>query len=339
MSGFPSFVSVVRYVPEHLLAGYESGALRLWGGAFRHQNGRFAGYLTEGFELTQHVQKGLPIDPARLMQTVGNAQMAAQLATGIGILNLGVQVAGFAIIAHRIDRIAGRIEAVHDELRSVGEGVDWLKLSAFAGLRADVAHAIDVAERASRRQAHALYDEAKSKADRCRRYLMNLVGEMTKSSTLLPQHPLYEEFVNLTVLLTDVEARCDEACEGAGQAAKNLARSASELRRLTNSFSERVHNFRGSPRQLLRIGGEGRADIKAAASRVGGVVGRLESYVPQLELQDILGLDAKDWRALTSPEGGGPLSCISFAEPSDRDLVEAVRASQVTPRPPAQSTP
>jgi hypothetical protein len=162
---------------------------------------------------------------------------------------------------------------------------------------------------------------------------------VTANGTLLSQHRLYEEFVNMTVLLADVEVRCDEASEGAGQVARSLAKSVGELRHLTDTFAVRVRNFRTSPRQLLRIGREGRADIKAAASRVGAVVERLEAYVPQLELQDILGIDAKSWSALTAPEGGGLLSCVTFAEQSDRDLVEAVRASQFAPQSPTRPTP
>jgi len=124
MSGLPSGIEVSRYVPEHLVQEYLDGILTLWGGELRRKNGSIAGFLTEGSTLIQRVNEGLPIQPSQLMQAVGNAEFAAHLATGIGVVNLGVQVAGFAIVARRLDRIALQVEVVRDELRAVGEGVE-----------------------------------------------------------------------------------------------------------------------------------------------------------------------------------------------------------------------
>jgi hypothetical protein len=132
--------------------------------------------------------------------------------------------------------------------------------------------------------------------------------------------------VNLGVLLAYAETRCDEAVEGPGQAARDLAVSAAGLRRMSNGFRDQVRNFERNPLELLRIGDAGRAATKSLARRVDEVVGRLESYVPQLELQHALGLDAAGWNALVAGQDSGAITCITAEGKPEGDLLELVLA-------------
>lgn len=330
MSGLPSGIAVLRHVPQHLIDGFTSGEFRLWGGVLRRASGtgqgQIVGFLTEGWDLVRQVEQNMPINAEALKAAVGNAQMASQLATGIGVLNLGVQVVGFAMVMRRLDRIVGQIEAVRSELRSVGQNVDWLGMVQMAGLRADAENAVATAERAVRQKDRILLNHAKTSGDRVRRHLVNLCGDMLVTGRAVPQRALFEEFMNLGVLVAYAETRCDEAVEGPGQAARDLSVSAAGLRRMSDGFRDQVRNFERNPLELLRIGDAGRAATKALVQRVDEVVGRLESYVPQLELQDALGLDAAGWNALVAGEGSGTLTCIIAEGKPEGDLLELVLA-------------
>lgn len=331
MSGLPSGVSVLRHVPQHLLDGYASGEFRLWGGVLRRASGagqgQIVGFLTEGWELARHVEQNLPINAEALRVAVGNVEMASQLAAGMGVLNLGVQVAGFAMVMRRLDRIAGQIEAARGELRAVGQNVEWLTLMRIAGLRAEAENAVATAERAVRQGDRNLLNQAKTMGSGVRRHLVNIGGEMLVTGRAVPQRALFEEFVKLSVLVAYAEARCDEAVEGAGQAAHDLKATAAAIRHLSNGYRYQVRKFAQNPLELLKIGDAGRDATKTLALRLDAIVGRLEGYVPQLELQHALGLDAAGWRALVAPEGSGALTCIAAEETRTGDLLELVLAN------------
>ena len=331
MSGLPSGLSVLRQVPQHLVDGYVAGEYQLWGGVLRRATdtgrGQIVGFLTEGRDLIRQMEQNLPISPQALQAAVGNARMAAQLAAGIGVLNLGVQVAGFAMVMRRLDRIAGQIEAMHADLRRIGEDVAWLRTYQLAELRADAQNAVATAERGARQGNPDSMNRAKTDAGRVRRLLVNLCNEMLVTGRAVGQRVLFEEFVTLWVLLVHTEARCDEAVEGAGQAARDLEASARDLRRLADGFRDQVRNFGRNPMALLKIGDAGRSETKRLRGRVSDLVGRLESYVPQLRLQDALGLGTADWQALVAPGDGGALTCITSETTPLGDLLDAVLAN------------
>jgi hypothetical protein len=332
MSGLPSGISVLRHVPVHLVDGFASGEFRLWGGVLRRATdpgqGQIVGFLTEGWELVRQVNQSMPIDAGALNAAIGNAQMASQLASGIGVLNLGVQVAGFAMVLRRLDQIAGRIDQLGKELRTIGEDVEWVKGVQIAGLRADAANAVATAERAIRLDDRTLLNQAKTLGDRVRRHLVKICGEMLDTGKAVPQRALFEEFVKLAVLVAYAEARCEEAVSGADLAAKDLSIGTEDLRGLSNSFRDQVLNFDSNPLALLRIGEAGRVATKEGVRRIDDVVGRLESYVPQLQLQHALGLDGAGWSRLVAPEDGGALTCITFEGDAEGDLLERVLADK-----------
>lgn len=326
MSGLPSGIEVVRHVPLHLVEDFRKGAVKLWGGEMRRLDGTIAGFLTEGPDLIRRAQHGSPIEPTLFVQAVGDAKLAAQLASGIGLVNLGVQVAGFAMVARRLDGIGRQIEAVCEKLRAVGEDTGWLRANALAGLRADAAHALAVAERAERRAVRALFDEAKSKADRTRRHLVELLDGMSAGGRLLAQHGLFEELTKMAVLLAATEARCDDAAEGPGQAARDLASSAAPLRARVDHLAAKARDFRSSPRELLLIGDAGREALKASVRAAKEAVARLEGHIPQLHLQDVLGLDAAGWTALVTAGQDHALACLTFSGTDGAALANEVSA-------------
>lgn len=328
MSGIPSFIVVERCIPARLLDAFLSGRLRVEGGILRWldgpNRGRIAGHLTEGWDLAQQVRSGSPLNPSQLLAAVGNAQLAAQLATGIGVLNLGVTVAGFAMIARRLDRIADSILALQNGLRQVGADVAWLRADTMHGLRAEARTALDLADRGVRQGNPALFNDAKTMAGKTRRHLAGHLHDMQASGLLLREGRLYREFLSMSALLALTEARSTDAVEGAGRAALELREATAELRRASDAFGAPLRNFQASARMLLEVA-DRRAEVKAAATEMDALVSRLASYVPQLELKAALSLDTAGWQALTMPEGSSGIMCVTFDGHDDHDLIEAVQ--------------
>lgn len=330
MSGLPSGVSVLRHVPQHLVDGFMRGDYRLWGGVLRRTvgqgRGQIVGFLTEGWDLMRTVDQGLPVTADALRGAVGSAQMAAQLAALTGVLSLGVQIGGFVMLQRRLNNLTRQIDVVHAELRQVREDVRWLAKTQIAAIRADAESAISTAERAARQGDRQLFNQAKTAGDRARRFLVTLCEDMLVNGRAVPQRQLFETFMQLGVEVAHTEARCDEAVEGAGQAARDLTTTAATFRRLSDGFHEQTSNFQRNPLALLRVGEAGRADVKALSRRLAQMVDRLESYVPQLELQHIIGLDSQGWQAMVTPKDSGTLTCLTTDGEPTGDLLELVLA-------------
>lgn len=328
MSTIPAGLAFERFIPAKLLQGYLSGEYTLWGSALRRSKGikgagEYVGFLVEGRSLAERVQAGSPLDPSHLMSSIGNVQVAAQLAAGIGVLNLGVSVAGFAMIARRLDRIADSILALQDGLRQVGADVAWLRADTMHRLRAEARTALELADRGARQGNPALFNDAKTMAGKTRRQLSGHLHDMAAGGSLLRENRLYREFLCMSALLALAEARSTEAVEGAEQAALELRDTAAELRRASDAFGAPLRNFPTSARMLLEVA-DRRAEVKAAAAEMDALVSRLESYVPQLQLQAAVGLDTAEWQALIALEGSDGVLCLTVNGLGDRDLIAAV---------------
>ncbi len=317
-----------RFVPQHLMDRYLSGELGLYGSTLRRAagtggGGQIAGFLVEGQRLAQQVQDGAAPTVQQLTAAVGNAQMAAQLASGIGVLNLGVNVVGFAVIARRLDRLADSIKRLDAEMRAQGEVLDWLQADALLALDADARTALSLADRAARQNNPQLFNDARTRAEAARRRLAGHLSAMEAKNTTLRQHRLYHEFLAMAALLAHAEARCDEAVEGAGQAAAGLRAPAAELRAAADAFVARL-DFHRSARDLLHLGPDARGEVKNTARAMEAVADRLASYAAELELRQVLDLDAAAYRALLPFAGPDRIVCVTVE--GGQDVLGAARA-------------
>lgn len=144
---------LLRKVPEALVAGVASGQYKVYGSIIMDvATNRIAGHLQEtGFQqIAGLALKGAfsAADPlGSLVSAVGsvanfvqNEQIKAALSTvvslqqasvALGIVNAGVSVAGFAILAHKIDRVRDRVDAMGARLDEIGRKIDELRLDAI----------------------------------------------------------------------------------------------------------------------------------------------------------------------------------------------------------------
>jgi hypothetical protein len=308
----PSGIQITRFIPEALVDRWVKGDIRLFGGELRDLKGRIVGFVTEGPELARQVQSGQVISPANILAAANNAQLAASLAAGIGLVNLGVQVATLAIMVQRFNRINAKIDGLHHDLLGIAADAGWLKNFSISALRADVANAFAIAERAERRSSMQLFDEAKSKSDRARRHLINCIADMSGAPDALGHCSLICEFTKMTALLTVCEAKCDETLEGPDLAANGMKATVADLRNVVGTFAKKARNFAGSPVSHLKVGSSGREAVVAGVRDMKDVIGRVEAHASQYRLRSILGLNALGWNQLLASDGDGALSCLSF---------------------------
>ena len=147
---------LLRQVPQHLLAGVQTGELQVFGSIIRSvASGRITGHLQETAGLAQLAGRALSAPATLPLQGVGmaadlighgvtitqneqiksaiHALHALQVADlALGAAGVGVSVAGFAIVSAKITRVEKRIAEIFTNLEHVTRKIDMLRLERVA---------------------------------------------------------------------------------------------------------------------------------------------------------------------------------------------------------------
>lgn len=142
---------LLRQVPAHLLAGVQSGEFNVYGAIIRSvAEGRIVGHLQETSGLAKlgatalAAPGSLPLAGAGLasdlvghgVSYVQNEQIKAavnvvqnlQIANlALGVVGIGVSIAGFAVLSAKINWVEGKLDAITDRLAEVARAVDWMR--------------------------------------------------------------------------------------------------------------------------------------------------------------------------------------------------------------------
>lgn len=322
----PRHLEVLLRVPEHIRRGLADGSLTAWGGTIRDQQGRIRALLVEGRGLEELARSGLPIDTNGLSEAlrgaIGHVETATNLAAGLSALNLGVNLAGFAMIQRKMEALAERLNHLLLSVAQVKEDVRWFGSIQIARLRADVDTACEVALRAHRTRDSLLFKEAQTRAHQVRRTLHHAMSMMAETERTIARHAIFGELAHANAVLCVVEARCAEANEGAGQALRVFNAAREGLDRVMAEFNRQITDFRVDPETRLRLGDEGHGQISALTQELGIVTRQLEGAAARLALQQALGMTSEEWSEWAAPEGSGLVSCIAALPGQTVDLIE-----------------
>jgi hypothetical protein len=318
----PTNLEVLLEVPDRIREGLASGYLKPWGGTIRDPQGHIRALLTGGRAL---LQRDTPFDPKLLTDAIGHAQTAAHIASGIGLLNLGVSVAGFIMVRQRLDDIAGRLTQVLHKLAEVKEEVVWIGGLQMATIKAGMDAALDMAARAQRQKNHQLFNDAQTEAFKVRRTLHHAMENMLDRRRALHRPEAFLGFVQASVILAVTEAQCDESVEGVEEAGEALRQAARDLQRLVDAFDQQRRDVLHDPRTMIELGSEGRARIAAVSPELMAAVRQMEGTAAQLALREALGMTLVEWGAFAAPEGSGLVTCIVAPASPETDLVKLAR--------------
>ncbi len=325
-----SQLHVVLGIPAWVREGLANGTLAAWGGTIRDRQGHIRALLTEGRGLADLVGRGIPLDPSLLTDAIGHAQTAATLASGIGLLNLGVSVAGFAMVRQQLNEIADQLQNALAALAEIKEDVGWIRGFQMARVRGNIDTALDVAIRANRLGDRALFIDARSRAFETRRVLHHALSDMLTARRMLNHPEVFLGFVHASAVLAIAEARCDEAVEGPAQAGHSLRGALHDLRRHVDEFDLQRRDFAHDPATKIRLGSRGRGQVAAHAAEMADALRQMEGAAGPLALRAALGLTTERWRELTAPEGSGLVTCLMPPPGVEADLTEWIREGPET---------
>lgn len=119
-------INVVFDVPEHILRGLAEGTLERVGGVIRHTEGKkeVCAWLTE---ISTSSEKANDV----IGEKLSNVLAQQQLAVGLEVANLAVNVVGFAVIYQKLQSLERQIQGLDQKLGLIKQGQDWLDKKHF----------------------------------------------------------------------------------------------------------------------------------------------------------------------------------------------------------------
>lgn len=138
---------LLREVPKHLVSGVDSGALKLFGSVIRDAStGQIAGFLQEAAPLAKLMANplwgvselgldvGQIVQGEFLRQGLGRVERGMATLSQLNSINLalsaagiGVSIAGFAILAHRIGRVQKSVDCLAAKIDLIGTKIDQVR--------------------------------------------------------------------------------------------------------------------------------------------------------------------------------------------------------------------
>lgn len=252
----------LREVPSHLASGLQNGSLKLFGSVIRDSaTGQIAGFLQEAAPLAQLIGKfnlnplNIAFDAVGLVQNELLRQGISRVEDGIanltrtGALNLatsaagiGISVAGFAVLAHRLDKVKTAVNGVADKIDGIGLAISELKQDAIDRDLADL------------RTIAKAYDEAWTfeKSDRAdQRWQVVAKEALTLQSRfevraekiLFNNHAidLAEPFLDAIAFANAIRVSAHAACNETGATHQAVIDGGRTMDRLTGRIGTRVY--------------------------------------------------------------------------------------------------
>lgn len=145
------------YIPEQFIPMILSGEYVRYGAIIKNsQNGHIIGHLKEAGNLSS-LLSSLPSNPveaakfitsnAQLMQiqdTLNSLQLISSIGTAASVLNLGVTVAGFAIVINKLNRIENKVDSLIQNSKEIRAKVEMLNIKHENLLFAEIRTAIEI---------------------------------------------------------------------------------------------------------------------------------------------------------------------------------------------------
>lgn len=269
-------------IPEKLMAGWRAGLFRL-DGAMIKQGNRIVG----------HVVPKAGTSAEQLTQALGAHASSAigALVPALQVVNLAVNVAGFAYLAHQIDGVSRQIAHVADQLKiAVADGQANRRMLE-SELAANILAGIEEAARGERLGDSGATDAARRQLYHAFAQHVQMMLAMVQDGTAANQLDAFSAYYRRSALLAVAVARCDWMREGPAQARETLA----SMRRQLHVAGSNIENaFRTQPlyvEQLLADPGHVR-DFRVESR---GLLAVLDNHVAQLAFSAMLALPPAGW--------------------------------------------
>lgn len=280
MTGFP------YQIPAELLSAWMEGKLKIVGATLRWvDTNLIAGHMA-------------PVNEAaaeKLAVTLGNLPGGiTSLIPGLQVINLGVNVAGFAYMAVKMESISRQIAVLGAQMKFIAVDVQTTRQINETAMIAELLAGVEEAQRGERLRDVAMLHAARRELSRGFLHHISMIPAMIRDGNAAVQLSGVEAYVQRAAVLATAVARCDWLAEGPQEAKEWLEQARERLRGALNDLRNayaREHDF-------VEHLAHDNVSIKDFFERSRGLLAVLESHEAQIGHAGQLGLlTPADWDA------------------------------------------
>lgn len=285
-------------LPQHILNAIHSGGMKRRGGVVQHLNGQVEMWLKETGNWKSALEAiQTPAIPLQLASQMRTLQMSSNIVMGLQVLNLGVMVAGFAILGAKLSRIDTKLNLVLREIGRLQEEITWLNKHLDAGVLSKLIAAIKHAEWAERTGRPRELASVRQSLLESEAHYQLLLQAMFDNQRAHKHSTLFASYYMLAMVTGMARVRVDALLDGieAGQATLldiNQAQRgyARTFRGMLQDLQDNLHLMLLSPPEQKII-----ADNWAILTET---LDRVYSYGTEMEFCRREGIKLTEWEAI-----------------------------------------
>jgi hypothetical protein len=301
-------------VPEDVAAGLAVGRYtRDLGGHIREAaTGRWAYMFRESpplHDIMTQYPASLPPLVARQMDMLG---VGLRQVMGLQVLTLGVTVAGFDWINHRITALDRKLEGVLGEMRLVQRKLDRLDRRHDLALCAKLEAGLKMAAWAEQTGRREQFSTIRGTLVEAETHYRLLLRDMVASHGAYVVPHGYAAYAHQFALAGLARVRCDWIMDGPGAGHEKALEVETTFATIRREFHEPLKDYHRLLPVLLPQGREGQGRIEQARNLLYRAEERVRGYRAELDVCQKLGARVDEWAALGAEEKEPRLLLLSL---------------------------
>ena len=304
-------VTVVFEIPAKVAERLASGEWTRVGGVIRDAAGKVRYMLRESGGLREVLESGAPIPPGMSAQLTAISQSLG-VVSGLQVLTLGVTVAGFAMIAHRLNGIDRKLGQMLDAMQDLRDDVQWLGAVRDAERAAALASALENAAWAQAHDRLSALEQARGQIVHSQNQYRMLMDLMLSKEAAHRNAEVFAGFFRQHALAGLAKSRCDWLLLGPGAAFETMSGVERDAQRLQDRFLEPMRTF-DNPKILLSLPTAARGPLREAAKALVGDGAQLGGYAAEIGFCRDRGIDLWSWERIGSDVTQAPLILLAPA--------------------------
>jgi hypothetical protein len=290
-----AILQILFDLPEEIIEGLANGTLKRKGGVIYNSNGGVVMWLKETGEAIQSQTSGIPLPP-ELASQLQSLQGLMGLQIGLQALTLGVTVAGFVIIAKKIDAIGRKLDQISDAIEDLADEVQWQRTVRDVERSADLLGALEHAQWAELngelRELKGLRKEFSQSHVKYAMLMRSLNAE--RRAHLYPE--VYLSFFKHSAMAGIAKVRCDWLLTGTEGALASQHELTSTLSSAKEEFLAPMRTFDTS--HLIKVPPSAIALLKEMAKSLTEEGNRVAAHHSEIEWCRNKGLQLAEWEQL-----------------------------------------
>jgi hypothetical protein len=307
-------LQVLFDVPRYIADGLASGEMIRRGGVVQWAGGEARGEVVAWLKEVGGLARAASPVSAPLAEQLSALGMASNVALVGQAVTLGFSVLSFAVLNHKLNALAGRVDQVVAELVAVREEIGWLDRRHDIALDARLRAALDQGRWAQETGRLDALVGVRAVLVETEQHYRGLVAAMLEGPRAYSCAALFATYQGYVALAGVARGRCEAVLDGAAAGMLSLTVVEATLAQVDQAYRDPLRNL-GAHLHLLRLGPRPEQVLRPALVQMSETLHRVEGYSTELAYCAREGLPLSEWERLGH---GGTDDRLALVVPDDR---------------------